>query len=197
MRRRLLYLFLFVSLLLPLTAAAFDWPWDTTGTVPKAANLMATEMDTQVQTRSQVATRAGITIACTVPVSLNELNKTSPLARQMMEEMSRSFVEAGYYVDEIRMGKEIVMTPDKGEFLLTRDLKQLAEKQVGTMLALVGTYTITKDSVRFNMRLLHVTTGQVVAQANATVPVTEELIPLLSDSTPPPPLAPSVRTKLQ
>lgn len=204
MHRRFLILFLLtLSLLLPLTAAAGILDLlpraSSAGFVPRTADNIGKTLDEQVM---RILTAAGfsrdaVSIACTVPVSLEDLRHTSPLARQMSEELARYFVAAGYRVDELRRGTEVIMTPDRGEFLLTRDVRKLLDRNVTTELLLVGTYTMTDQSVRFNMRLLHTPTNEVVAMAAGTVPVTEELAPLTSDNdTPPPPLAPSVRTRL-
>lgn len=204
MVRRILVPFLLtLSLLLPLTAAAWS-PLDllpgrqTIGFVPRTADAIGSQLDAQIM---RLLTpdgygREAVSIACTVPVLLDDLNRTSPLARQMMEELSRYFVALGYKVDELRKGDEVIMTPQKGEFLLTRDVRKLLDRNVTTQIVLTGTYTVTDLSVRFNMRLLHTPSNEVLAMAAGTVPVTEELVPLIADPATPPPLQPTVRTRL-
>lgn len=203
MSRRFLILFLLIlSLLLPLTAAAgglFAPKLERTiGFVPRTADNIGAELDSQVMRQLAQAgyERGSVSIACTVPVLLGDFADTSPLARQMMEELSRYFVDQGYKVDEIRKGSEVVSVPRKGEFLLTRDARKLQSRTVTTEMVLTGTYTVTDRSVRFNMRLLSTPTNEVVAMAAGTVPLTEELFPLVADPLPPPPLQPSVRTRL-
>ena len=209
MSRRLFLLFLLtLSLLLPLTAAAgeglsFPNPFSsrgkrTIGFVPRTADNIGAELDAQVMRLLQPAGygRSSVSISCTVPVYLGDFADTSPLARQMAEELSRYFVDQGYKVNEIRKGSEVVSVPRKGEFLLTRDTRKLQSRTVTTEMVLTGTYTVTDRSVRFNMRLLSTPTNEVVAMAAGTVPVTEELVPPLADPLPPLPLRPTVRTKL-
>lgn len=209
MSRRLFPLFLLIlSLLLPLTAAAGDsfsfqnlfssGDQRTIGFVPRTADNIGAELDSQVMRLLAPAGygRGAVSISCTVPVLLGDFTDTSPLARQMMEELSRYFVDQGYKVDEIRKGSEVVSVPRKGEFLLTRDARKLQSRTVTTQMVLTGTYTVTDRSVRFNMRLLSTPTNEVIAMAAGTVPVTEELVPLVADPLPPPPLQPTVRTRL-
>lgn len=192
MYRILVIIIMLMTCLLPLTAAAAE------GTVPKAANVMAEQMDKQIMRRigSYPEGRACVSISPTVPVFLGNLEQTSPLARQMAEEVTRWFVEAGYRVEELRKGKDIVMEPRKGEMLLTRNLSQLANRDVSSVAILVGTYTVTQDNVRFNLKLLHTPSNEVLAMASATVPVTDELFPLLADKGPGRNPMPSVFTRL-
>ena len=170
----------------------------TIGFVPKTADNIGKQLDEQLMrilTPSEM-TRDQISIACTVPVLLDNLKRTSPLARQMSEELARYFKERGYKLEELRKGDEVLMTPERGEFLLTRDTKKLASRDVNTHAVLVGTYTVTELSVRFNMRLIHTSTRDVLAASSGTVPITDELLPLLRDTSGSQPLGPTVRTKL-
>ena len=209
MSRRFFLLFLLtLSLLLPLTAAAAVTDWlpfkdlfsdsRTIGFVPKTADNIGAELDAQVMRLLEPAGygRDAVSISCTVPVFLGDFNDTSPLARQMTEELSRYFVSRGYRVDETRKGSEVVSVPRKGEFLLTRDTRKLQSRTITTEMVLTGTYTITDRSVRFNMRLVSTPTNEVIAMAAGTIPITDELEPLVADPLPPPPLQPAVRTKL-
>lgn len=190
MRRALVFIILAMSILLPFTAAA-------EGTVPDAAAVIASSIDQQILKKigTHPQGRNSVSIAVTVPVSLTDLNKSSPLGRQMAAEITTLLVEKGYVVDDIRKGKDIIMEEGVGEMLLTRKLNQLARRDVHTAAVLVGTYTVTSESVRFNIQLLHTPTNQILATGAATVPVTPEVFPLLADKTKRPP-QPSVMTRL-
>ena len=191
MKRLLLWIVLTMSAFVPFTAAAAE------GTVPKAAGLIAAQLDQQLSQR--IGTHPGgkqaVSIAITVPVFLSNLGQSSPLARQMAEEITCRLVEAGYAVDEIRKGRDIVMEEGVGEMILTRNLNRLASRDVTTAAILAGTYTVTSDSVRFNIKLIHTPSNQVLAMGNATVPVTTEVFPLLADRGKGP-VMPSVGTRL-
>ena len=202
-RRLFLLLFLLLSLLLPLTAAAWTlgdvFSGRTIGFVPRTADNIGGQLDGQILRLLEPSGygRETVSIACTVPVDLGNFKHTSPLARQMAEELARYLVAQGYVVDELRKGSEILMVRERGEFLLTRDVARLQTRDVRTELVLAGTYTVTAKSVRFNIRLLSSPGQEVVAMGTGTVPVTQELVPLLADTdAPPPPLQPAVRTRL-
>lgn len=196
---KFLLFLLILALLLPLaataSAASFANP-----SVPKAAKEIANGLDSQIEKfyLTEGFTKRQFTIIATVPVYLNDFDETSPLARQMSEEVSALLVEKGYSVSEMRKGNTLYIEPHKGEFILTREAKNLANSKANGMAILVGTYTITQDSVRFNMSLLHTPSNQILAKISATVPVSEELIPLLYDKDEViKPLQPSVQTRLK
>lgn len=192
MYRLILLLILMMSVLLPFSAAAGE-----KGTVPGAAGVMTKQLDGQLMRRIATSAygRDSVSIAITVPVSLSNLGRSSPLARQMAEEVTTLLVDLGYTVEDMRKGRDIIVEPRTGEMLLTRDLARLASRDVTSTAVLTGTYTITADAVRFNMRLLHTPSNQVLATATATVPVTPELFPLLADRGDGPPM-PTVMTRL-
>lgn len=190
MNRILVLLALTVGLLLPLAAAA--------ASVPEAADAMASSMDAQLARHlgQDGAPPRGISIMVTTPVDLGNLEGANGLARQMAEEMSRWFVQAGYRVQEIRKGRTILFQPETGELLLTRRVDLLGAQTVSSVAILAGTYTITPRAVRFNMRLIHTPGTEVLAMGTATVPVSEELRPLLVDASRTAPIRPSVGTSL-
>jgi hypothetical protein len=188
---RLLFLVGMLVLLCPLTATAgiLDLLKGTAnseashGTVPRAAQQIANQMDAQLMRRigEFPEGRACVMITSTVAVSLSNLSESNPLSRQISEEVVHALMAKGYHASELRKSKNIVMLPHKGEMTLTRNLPDLSSRNVKSVAVLAGTYVITPDNVRFNMRLLHVPSNEILASGSATVPVTFELQPLLSD----------------
>ena len=210
MPRRLSFLFLVLAvLLMPMAAAA---GMTTRGTVTIAADDMAAAMDKQIlghfgveqpglfskseQKHHPLKIRKALSISCTVAVDLNNLESTSPVGRQISEEMARWFVQAGYRVQEIRKGRDVRIDAQRGEMLLTRDVSKLLSTNVTTEAVLAGTYIVTPEQVRFSMRLLHVPSNDILAMATATVPITDDLKPLLHDMKETK-VMPSVGTKLK
>jgi hypothetical protein len=137
-----------------------------------------------------------LSISCTVAVDLNNLENSSPVGRQISEEMARWFVQAGYRVKEIRKSRDVHVDAKRGEMALTRDVRKLLSTNVTTEAVLAGTYVVTPEQVRFSMRLLHVPTNDILAMATATVPITDDLKPLLHDMKETK-VTPSIGTKLK
>ena len=190
------------ALLFPLTAAA-------AGNVPRAAVSIAKQLDEQLMMRfagdnsemsrkdRESLARARIMIMGTTPVNINNLDEASPLARQMTEEISRWLINEGYRFQELRKGRDIRFDKLKGEFILTRDVRQLSSSSGTSQAVLAGTYIATGEQVRFSIRLIHTSSNEVLAMATATVPITDDLRPLVREAGPGDGLTPTVRTRLQ
>lgn len=203
MYRWIITLLMLAALLFPLTAAA--------GTVPRAADSIAKQMDEQLMMRyagddpgmtskeRKSLARARIMILGTTPANINNLEESSPLARQMTEEVARWLVNAGYRFQEIRRGSVIRFDKQRGEFYLTSDVRKLAAASGTGQAVLAGTYVVSREQVRFSLRLIHTTSGEVLAMGTATVPITDDMRNLLRDRGPGAGdgLTPTVRTRLQ
>ncbi len=154
------------------------------GGVPETARDLAAELDAQIVERLQLVEgpAKGQVLMVTTPASLDDLEMSSPLARLFAEELASWFVQAGYRVQDIRKGKTVLFAPKTGELLLTRDVQLLAENQAPSALILVGTFTETSRSVRFNIKLIHAPDNEVLAMSSRTIPMSPELAELATDA---------------
>ena len=141
-------LFLLAAVLFVQTALA--------ASVPQVASAIGREIDRQVVERlgQGESPAQGVSLCITTPVDNNDLDTSNPLARQMQEEVARWFVQAGYDVQEIRKGADILFEPTTGEMLLTRREPMLGTTVVNSTAIVAGTYTVTPKHVRFNIRLV-------------------------------------------
>lgn len=185
MQRFFIIILVLAALLFPLTAAAGD------GNVPAAAAEIGKQLDKQLMSRftgssmdgsSQASARARFMLMGTTPANINNLNMASPLARQMTEEVSRWMVNKGYRYDEIRKGSAIRFDERTGEFILTRNVSQLANKTGYGQGILAGTYVVSGQDVRFTISLIATNNNEVLAKASATVPITPDLRPMLVEN---------------
>lgn len=185
---RLLTIILFLAALFFPLAAGAD------GNVPDAALSIAKQLDNQLMERftghsagfldsqaSQTA-REGIIIMGTTPANINNLQQANALARQMTEEISRLLVSRGYRYNELRKGADIRFDPRVGEFILTRQVPQLASKFGQGTAVMAGTYVMSGEDVRFSISLISADTNAVLAKATATVPITPDLRPMLVEN---------------
>ncbi len=188
MLRILILALTLAALLFPLTAGA-------EGNVPEAAACLGKQLDAQMMKRfgydsstiignnqNDNYARSRIMIMGTTPANLRNLALANGLARQMTEELSRWLKNRGYMYEDIRKGKDIRFDIGAGEFLLTRRLPQLqTDRGIGQAI-LAGTYVMSTDDVRFNISLISTTTNEVYAKAAATIPITDDLLPLLTEN---------------
>lgn len=187
MNRMFIIILFLAALLFPLAAGA-------DGNVPDAAVCIAKQLDDQLMRRftgdtssyvdSQLSqsTRSRMMIMGTTPANINNLQQANALARQMTEEISRWLINRGYRYDELRKGEDIRFDPHVGEFILTRQVPQLASKVGYGRAILAGTYVISGEDVRFNISLLSAENNEVLAKATATVPITPDLRPMLTEN---------------
>ncbi|MBG0777187.1 MAG: hypothetical protein H0S85_12245 [Desulfovibrionaceae bacterium] len=156
------------------------------GALPDTAALLAQDLDGQLVQRFhlQEGPAKGYGLIVTTPVSLDDLEVSSPLARQLGEELATWFVRSGYKVQEIRKGRNVLIAPKKGEMLLTRRTKLLDSDNVRSSLILTGTYLTTTKNVRFSVRIMDAGSNEVLAMSSVTLPVTSEVYEVLSDGGP-------------
>lgn len=169
------------------------------GMLPNLAAEMADELDAQLAQRMGMGQRPlrDVSMLVTTPADLGNLQSTSPLSRLLAEEMATWFVSVGYQVQELRKGRMVLSAPGKGELLLTRRANLLEKKNIDSAVILAGTYTVTSKHVRFNMKLIHTASSDVLAMCSASLPMTPEVREMvgggLSSATG---LEPSVSTRL-
>ncbi len=170
-------------------------------TVPQIASGMGRELDRQVASRLGLdeSQPRSIAMLISTPVNATSLTEANALARQMQEELARWFVQAGYLVQEVRKTDSLVFSEKTGELMLSRLPENLSASQIKSALVLTGTYTITPENVRFNIRLVKTASQEVLAMSTATVPITNELRVLLQSedaSATGVPVEPTVVTRL-
>ncbi len=200
--------FLRVSLAIVLTlstcafafAATSDAPdFPNFGMVPKAGTALARQIDRQLSGgfgKSEGGGASGFSMIVTIPADLGNLEKTNPLSRQLAEEMARWFVQAGYNVHEVRMAANLFIDEEKGELMLSRKTKLLKDLNANVMGVLVGTYTVTRRSVRFNVRMVQANGNEVLGMSTITLPLDGEVRTLLTDEGATNGIAPAVGTRL-
>ncbi|MFW5733883.1 MAG: FlgO family outer membrane protein [Oceanidesulfovibrio sp.] len=167
--------------------------------LPAMAQALAEDLSLQIADKlgQSVLGKNGPALIVTTPVNLNDLETASPLSRLLAEEMATHFTKSGYQVQEIRKGTSVLFRPQTGELMLTRRVHLLSERAVQSALVLTGTYTTTSKHVRFNIRLVHAASEEVLAMSSMSLPLDSEARELLGDAmtSREPGLAPSVYTR--
>ena len=120
-----------------------------------------------------------VSLLITTPVNLDDMSSSNKLARQVQEDIAQWFVKHGYTVQEIRKGQDLYFDVLQGEHLLTRKVPELSKDEAVAVAALVGTYTTTPRTVRFNLHLVHTASLDTLAMSSFTIPLSRELRPLV------------------
>ncbi len=119
-------------------------------------------------------------ILITTFVDLNDLKQTSPLGRAFSE-LLMTYLQKNYFeVIEMRMGSVIDIDKKSGEFVLTRDVKDLALRH-SAMSVIVGTYTVTEQAVILNGRIVNLKDSTLYSAWSTRIVKTKEIKDLLKN----------------
>lgn len=117
-------------------------------------------------------------IAATV-VDINVLEKSSALGRTISELISAQFTRQGYRMIEMKFRNSVYIKRSQGELLLTREIKDLAQSH-NAQAVLVGTYSVSKDLVFINLKVIRPGDNIVLAAHDYTLPLNANVRELLS-----------------
>jgi TolB-like protein len=103
-------------------------------------------------------------------VNINNFKQASNFGRYISEDLIHAMKIKGFNILDYKATNSIYMNRN-GEYIFSRDLRNL-KKERNITYALSGTYTIYKDSVTINCRIIDISSGIVVSTAQITVPKT-------------------------
>ena len=101
-------------------------------------------------------------ILITTLVDNNELEKTSTFGRIVQEHMTSRLVQLGYTVKEIKLRKDLVIQPQSGETMLTRQLDYIKPTQAAQAVS-IGTISHTNRTMYINTRLVNPKTSTIIS----------------------------------
>ena len=92
-------------------------------------------------------------ILVTTLVNNDRLNDTSTFGRSFQNNIAAGFVKRGYTVKELKLRRDLLVELHKGEFMLTRNLAEMAPAQ-RAQAVVVGTYTLNNRVLYLSVRLV-------------------------------------------
>lgn len=93
-------------------------------------------------------------IMVTTPVNNDNLDDSSSFGRSLQNNIAAGFVARGFIVREINLRRDLQVVAHKGDFILTRDMKNQAYKQQ-VQAVVVGTYTLANRVLYLSVRLVN------------------------------------------
>lgn len=114
-------------------------------------------------------------------VDLKKLSRTSSFGRYIAERMMTEFQHQGYNVVEIRKTRDILIQPKRGEYGLSRDIKQIAPR-VTARAMVTGTYTVAGDKIMVNARIIDNKNAALLSSASGMFNKDALTTMLLSDA---------------
>lgn len=96
-------------------------------------------------------------------VNLDDMNKSSPLARISMQQISSRLGQQGFKVVEPRLSANIKMDVREGEFMLTRNAAELLSTEYNAHSALVGAYSDRGNVIFMSVRVVRISDNAILA----------------------------------
>ena len=135
-----------------------------------------------------------LTVTVSTFVNLNHLYTTSGLGRYLGEQMMHELQIVGLDVVDVRMTPAMMISEGFGEYAMSRDMAELSYVHPGDAM-LVGTYTISKNEIFINARLLRNRDGMVLSGASTVFELNGVSVGLLQDEGRPPRSGSKVRVR--
>ncbi len=111
-------------------------------------------------------------------VSINRLERSSGLGRVIAEQISSRLVSSGSSVAELKLRSSILIEEGKGEFILSRDVKEISRSR-GAQAIIAGTYALGADSVYVNVRLIRASDGKILSSYDYALRMDDNILYLV------------------
>lgn len=92
-------------------------------------------------------------VLITTLVNNDHLADTSSFGRSFQNNLAAGFVSRGYAVREVKLRRELLVEAERGEFMLTRDLREMAGTQRAQAIV-IGTYTLANRVMYLSVRVV-------------------------------------------
>ncbi len=129
---------------------------------PDNFNGKVTSLASQLSSYLQNYDVSTHTVVVTTFVDLGHLKGGSRFGRQVSERLVYALHTMGYRVFELRMGKDVSVVDNNGEFTLTRKLEEMAAPYKPDAV-LVGTFQTAGNVITVQARLLDAATSRIVS----------------------------------
>jgi TolB-like protein len=125
------------------------------------------------------------TVAVVGAVPLSDLKRETEFGRMIAEFLLTDLADRGMRVTELRLGREINIMEQGGEYILSRNLNELANSTPELNYVVVSTFTNTRKTLIVQGRLVNLHNGLVKTSWRYTMPLNKELLGLFHTIEPP------------
>lgn len=179
-----------VGLAILLGVPAKVWPWSSgdpgsrTSGIENILSQMSKEVAGKVFSRMKeegppvMSSRVAVVSA----VPLSDLKRETEFGRAVAEYYLTDLADRGIQVMELRLGRDISILPQSGEFILSQNIDELANDSQTLDYVVVSTFTNTRKSLILQGRMIALQTGMVKTSWRYTMPLNRELLTLLGAS---------------
>lgn len=117
-------------------------------------------------------------VAVVTATPLSDLKRETEFGRLIEEYMLTDFADRGLRVTELRLGQDISILPQTGEFIMTRNIGELATSSPELDYIVVSTFSNTRKTLIVQGRLVSLASGMIETSWRYTMPLNRELMGL-------------------
>jgi len=117
-------------------------------------------------------------VAVVAAVPLSDLKRETEFGRIIAEYYLTDMADRGIKVTELRLGRDINILPQTGEFILSRNIGELATNMPALDYVVVSTFTNTRKTLILQGRMVSLKTGLVKTSWRYSMPLNRELLGL-------------------
>ena len=120
-------------------------------------------------------------VAVVSAVPLSDLKRETEFGRMLAEYILTDLADRGLKVTELRMGKEINILPQTGEFIMSRNIGELANNSPMLDYVVLTTFSNTRKTLIIQGRLVSLKNGLIETSWRYSMPLNRELLGLFHD----------------
>jgi hypothetical protein len=152
-------------------------PSGTENILADMSREVAAKVFDKMRGEGQYAMSARVAVVSAVPLS--DLKRETEFGRVVAEYYLTDLADRGIQVKELRLGRDINIMPQTGEFILTQNSGELANDSPALDYVVVSTFSNTRKTLILQGRLLSLATGVVKTSWRYNIPLNREVMALL------------------
>lgn len=137
----------------------------------------------EMQEEGQEVVTLQVAVVCAVPLS--DLKRETEFGRVVAEYYLTDLADRNIQVKELRLGQDISIMPQTGEFILSQNIGELANDSPELDYVVVSTFSNTRSTLILQGRMISLATGLVKTSWRYNFPLNREVMALLGVNTPP------------
>lgn len=151
--------------------------YNTENTLSDMSKEVAGKIFYEMKDEGQHTMSSRVAVVCAVPLS--DLKRETEFGRVVAEYYLTDLADRGLQVKELRLGKDINILPQTGEFILSQNIGELANESPALDYVVVSTFTNTKKTLILQGRMISLQSGLIKTSWRYTIPLNRDLITLL------------------
>ncbi|MDH4321421.1 MAG: FlgO family outer membrane protein [Desulfobulbaceae bacterium] len=129
---------------------------------------IADDLAVQLKLNSKYTLSSNRRLLLTTVVNIDDFYQTSRFGRTLTDALAGRLFRNGFGIVEIRKASHLMVREGSGELMLTRDTTLMAAEQ-NIEAVVVGTYSLTPNSVIVSLRMIEPDTRQVLSVADMEI----------------------------